>query len=113
MRGTVYPINKGVNAGLEFKGLKAQYIWYLGGGMVGVLILSAVLYICGVNSYLCLFVALVSGSSVFIYAYKLNNRYGEHGMMRKAARTKMPMVIRCGSRRMFTHKKMDKPPFPD
>ena len=36
---------KGINKPLEFKGLKAQYIWYLGGGLVALLILFAIMYI--------------------------------------------------------------------
>ena len=31
---SVYTINKGMNRPIVFKGLKAQYIWYLGGGIV-------------------------------------------------------------------------------
>lgn len=34
MSNSVYQINKGINKPIEFKGLKAQYIWYLGGGLV-------------------------------------------------------------------------------
>ena len=33
MANSVYKINKGINKPIEFKGLKAQYIWYLGGGL--------------------------------------------------------------------------------
>ncbi|HMT97439.1 MAG TPA: DUF4133 domain-containing protein, partial [Ferruginibacter sp.] len=33
MSNSVYQINKGINRSIEFKGLKAQYIWYLGGGL--------------------------------------------------------------------------------
>lgn len=31
---TVYPINRGVNRSLEFKGIKAQYVIYLALGLV-------------------------------------------------------------------------------
>lgn len=49
MNTSVYTINKGINKPVEFKGLKAQYIWYLGGGLIMLLILFAILYICGVT----------------------------------------------------------------
>ena len=42
MSNSVYQINKGINKPIEFKGLKAQYIWYLGGGLVALLILFAI-----------------------------------------------------------------------
>lgn len=45
MSNSVYPINKGINQSIEFKGLKAQYIWYLGGGVVGLMILFAILFL--------------------------------------------------------------------
>lgn len=99
MSNTIYQINKGVNTSLEFRGLKAQYIWYLGGGLLGLLILFAILYICGINPYACVGIALVFGVCLFVYVYRLNNRYGEHGMMRKRAQKNIPKVIRCNSRK--------------
>lgn len=52
MANSVYQINKGINQSIEFKGLKAQYIWYLGGGVVALLIVFAVMYIIGFPTYL-------------------------------------------------------------
>ena len=49
MSNSVYQINKGINKPIEFKGLKAQYIWYLGGGLVALLIVFAIIYICGIT----------------------------------------------------------------
>jgi hypothetical protein len=43
MATSVYQINKGINKPIEFKGLKAQYIWYLCGGLVALLILFAIM----------------------------------------------------------------------
>lgn len=51
---SVYKINKGINRPIEFKGLKAQYIGYLAIGLVSLLILFTVLYIAGVNMFICL-----------------------------------------------------------
>jgi hypothetical protein len=94
MSSTVYQINKGINKPIEFKGLKAQYIWYLGGGLVALLIFFAILYICGVNVYLCLFIILSAGAALFMYVYKLSRKYGEHGLMKKVARRGVPKVIK-------------------
>jgi len=98
---SVYQINRGVNRPVTFKGLKAQYIWYLGGGLVGLLISFALLYISGLNTFICLGVTGISGAMLFKWVYKLSHRYGEHGMMKRAARRKVPGVIRCNSRRLF------------
>jgi hypothetical protein len=101
MANSVYSINKGINRPLEFKGLKAQYIWYLGGGLLVLLILFAILYICGVNSFLCLAIILISGTALFIYVYRLSHKYGEYGMLKKIARRQIPKVIKCNSRKLF------------
>lgn len=98
---SVYTINKGINKPIEFRGLKAQYIWYLGGGLLALLILFAVLYICGVNTFVCLGLILSLGLVLFMYIYRLSHKYGEHGMMKKAARRGIPKVVVVRSRKRF------------
>jgi hypothetical protein len=101
MSSTVYSINKGVNVAIEFKGLKAQYIWWLGGGLIGILIGFAILYIAGVNTYISLGFAVGGATWVIVYVYRLSNRYGQHGMMKKLARHRVPKVIKSTSRIFF------------
>jgi len=98
---SVYKINKGINKSIEFKGLKAQYIWYLGGDIVGLLLLFAILYILGVNPYISIGVIVVAGIGVFMFVFKLSNTYGEHGLKKKMARRSIPGVIKCYSRKIF------------
>ncbi len=66
MKTSVYKINKGINKPIEFKGLKEQYIWYLGGGLICLLILFAIPYICGLNTFVCLALILVLGTGLFM-----------------------------------------------
>jgi hypothetical protein len=54
MGNSVYKINKGINNPIVFKGLKGQYIGYLGMGLLVLLMLFAILYILGVNMFVCL-----------------------------------------------------------
>ena len=91
---SVYQINKGINKPIEFKGLKAQYIWYLGAGLVALLILFAIIYIAGVNVFICLFVILTLGSGLFMYVYKLSRTYGQYGVMKKVARKGVPKCVK-------------------
>ena len=97
MSNSVYQINKGINKSIEFKGLKAQYIWYLGGGLVGLLVIFAIIYIIGVNIFLCLAIIVSGGSCLFMYVYKMSRTYGEHGLMKKIARKAVPKVIKSYS----------------
>lgn len=98
---SVYAINKGINKPIEFKGLKAQFIWWLGGGLLVLLILFAVLYICGVNSILCVVIIVVLAGLLFIYVYQLSRKYGQYGMMKAIARRKLPALVSNHSRKTF------------
>lgn len=98
---SVYQINKGINRPIEFKGLKAQYIWYLGGGLLCLVILFAILYICGVNAFLLLGIIIILGTALFMYVYHLSNKYGEHGMMKAIAKRSIPKQIKNYSRKVF------------
>lgn len=101
MANSVYKINKGINKPIEFKGLKAQYIWWLGGGMVGLFILFVILYLVGVNSFLCIAIVGMIGAGLVVWVYGLSNRYGEHGMKKRMAARSVPDVIKSYSRKIF------------
>jgi len=99
---SVYTINKGINKAVEFKGLKAQYIGYLGAGLIGLLIVFAALYIMGVNTFICVVIVLILGAWWFHYVYGLSRKYGQYGMMKKTARRMVPHRVISRSRRVFT-----------
>lgn len=101
MANSVYKINKGINNPIEFKGLKAQYIWWLGGGILVLMIAFAVLYIIGVNSYLCVGLVLTGGAILFMQVYKVSNKYGEFGLMKKIAKGSVPEAVKSYSRKIF------------
>ena len=101
MSNSVYKINKGINKPIEFKGLKAQYIWWLGGGILVLMIGFAILYILALNSYLCVGLVLTGGAILFLQVYKVSNKYGEFGLMKKIARRSLPNVVKSYSRKIF------------
>lgn len=101
MANSVYQINKGINKSTEFKGLKAQYIWYLGAGIFLLLIIYAAMYIIGINSFICISVILTLGSLLTIKVYGMSDKYGEHGMMKAIARRRIPGTIKISSRAIF------------
>lgn len=88
-----YHINKGIGRTVEFKGLKAQYLFIFAGGLLGILILVMIMYMSGVNSYLCLITCGVGASLIVWQTFALNAKYGEHGMMKVAAKKKHPRYI--------------------
>ena len=89
-----YPINKGVDQAIEFKGLKAQYIWWLGGGIVALLFLFALIYLAGVDMMICLVITFGLGTVLFLRVNNFSKHYGEYGMMKKMASNHIPKYIR-------------------
>jgi len=105
MANSVYQINKGINRSIEFKGLRAQYIWYLGGGVVALLVLFAVMYIIGIPSLICIAIILIAGTVLVVKIYGMSGKYGEHGLMKAIARRQIPIVIKTYSRKVFLQKR--------
>jgi len=97
----IYQINKGINKPIEFKGLKAQYIGYLAVGLVALLIGFAIMYLIGVPVYWCIIVVAGLGSALFYQVFRLSHKYGEYGLMKKAAKYYLPNHIKFSSRRIF------------
>jgi xanthosine utilization system XapX-like protein len=102
MSNSVYQINKGINQSIEFKGLRAQYIWYLGAGVVALMILFAILFFIGIPSMICIIFIGVLGALLVLKIYKMSNQYGEYGLMKTIARKHLPENIKVYSRRVFT-----------
>ena len=105
MANSVYQINKGINRSIEFKGLRAQYIWYLGGGVVALLIIYAVMYIIGIPSLICIGIILITGTALVVKIYGMSGKYGEHGLMKAIAKRQIPKVIKAYSRKVFLQKR--------
>jgi len=98
---SVYKINKGINKPIEFKGLKAQYIAYLGIGLIGLLILFAILYVAGVNMFFCLALVLLLGVILFMTVYRMSDKYGQHGLLKRLAMRSIPDAIKGRTRKLF------------
>lgn len=90
-----YNINKGIGRTVEFKGLKAQYLFIFAGGLLGNLILVMIFYMTGVNPYVCLFIGGGGGGLIIWQTFSLNKKYGEHGLMKLGSRKKHPHYILC------------------
>lgn len=99
---SIYQINKGINRPIEFKGLKAQYIGYLGIGLVLLLILFAAMYIVGVNLLVCLLIIVIAGTALFMTVFRLSHKYGQFGLLKKAAKRYIPASIKFRTRNLFT-----------
>lgn len=101
MNNSIYSINKGINKSIEFKGLRAQYIWYFGGLVISLLLFFAILYIAGADTLICLSLTGSAAAYGSLKIFRLSRTYGEHGLMKAAARKRVPRVLKSYSRRYF------------
>ena len=79
-----YPVNKGIGRPVEFKGLKAQYLFIFCGGLLALFVLFVILYMVG---------GAASSSLLVWQTFALNARYGEHGLMKLGAARSHPRYL--------------------
>lgn len=102
---TTYTINRAINKPIEFRGLKGQYILYAGGVLVGDILLFAILYICRVNSWICVMLSFGLGGGGVTTLYRICKKYGQYGLAKKRAAKNVPEAILVSSRKIFTQLK--------
>ncbi len=101
MNNSIYEINKGINKSIEFRGLRAQYIWYFAGLVLTLMVVFAVLYIAGAGTIICLAVCGSTAAFGSIKICALSKKYGEHGLMKALAKKQVPRVLKSYGRRFF------------
>lgn len=104
-----YTINKGIGKSVEFKGLKAQYLFIFAGGLLAVFVLFVVMYMTGLNQWICIGFGTVSASVLVWLTFKLNRRYGEHGLMKLLAKRQHPhfLINHKVTHRLFRSKRKE------
>ena len=101
-----YPINKGIGRSVEFQGLKSQYLFIFAGGLLALFVLFVILYMVGVNQWICIGFGGTAASVLVWQTFSLNRRYGEHGLMKRSALHSHPRYL-INRRRipcLFRHK---------
>lgn len=87
--------------------LKSQYLFIFCGGLLAVFVVFIVLFMAGVNQWICIGF-IVSASLLLVWqTFRLNARYGTHGLMKAAARKRHPRFIisRKAIPRLFNYKR--------
>ena len=101
-----YSINKGVNKPAEFKGLQSQYLFIFAGGLLGSFVLFIILYLVGVNQWVCIFLGVILALLVIYTTLSLSKKYGRFGLMKLQATKNFPrrIINRRSIPRLFTKK---------
>lgn len=88
-----YGINKGIGKSVEFRGLKAQYLFIFAGGLLAVFVVFVILYMAGVDQWVCIAFGVAAASVLVWLTFRLNARYGEHGLMKLLAARRHPRYL--------------------
>lgn len=88
-----YPINKGIGRSVEFQGLKSLYLFIFAGGLLALFVLFVILYMAGVNQWICIGFGGTSASILVWQTFSLNKKYGEHGLMKRSALHSHPRYL--------------------
>ena len=103
-----YGINKGIGKSVEFRGLKAQYLFIFAGGLLAVFVVFVILYMAGVDQWVCIAFGVAAASVLVWLTFRLNARYGEHGLMKRSALHSHPryLINRRRIPRLLRHKEL-------
>ena len=91
-------IHKGVDQEMEFKGLKAPFLYYMIGLMLGVILLFLLLQALGIPPIVAFVISVGLLTWLGSRLYALNRELGRDGMMKKAAFKQLPFCIRIKDR---------------
>ncbi len=104
-----YNINKGIGKSVEFKGLKAQYLFIFAVGLLAVFVLYIILYMMGIDQWVCIGFGVTAASALVWITFRLNEKYGEHGLMKMMSAKQHPryLINRKATHRLFKQKRKD------
>ncbi len=88
-----YNINKGIGKSVEFRGLRAQYLFIFAGGLLAVFVAFVILYMAGVGQWVCIGFGVVAACALVWGSFRLNAEYGEHGLMKRMAKRQHPRYL--------------------
>lgn len=88
-----FEINRGIGRNVEFKGLESQYLFVFAAGLLAVFVVFVILYMAGVNQWVCIGFGVVSATLLVWLTFRLNAKYGAHGLMKIAAGKQHPRYV--------------------
>ncbi|OJX83899.1 MAG: conjugal transfer protein TraF [Paludibacter sp. 47-17] len=104
-----FNINKGIGKSVEFKGLKAQYLFIFAGGLLAVFVVFVIMYMAGIDQWICIGFGVIAASVLIWLTFNLNEKYGEYGLMKLMAIKQHPryLINRKIPRRLFRKKRKE------
>ena len=86
--------------------LKAQYLFIFAGGLLAVFVVFVILDMAGVDQWVCIAFGVAAAAVLVWLTFRLNARYGEHGLMKLLAARRHPRYLlnRTSLRRLLKRK---------
>lgn len=78
---------------MEYKGLKAQYLFIFAGGLLALFVVYVIMYISGVSQWFCIVFGVTAASALVWLTFHLNAKYGQYGLMKLTAVKYHPRYI--------------------
>ena len=96
-----FEINKGVGREVEFKGLRAQYLFFFAAGLVAgvrrelqpLAVMFVIMYMAGMGQWISIGCGVSSATVLVWLTFTLNRKYGSHGLMKLFAARQHPRRI--------------------
>lgn len=88
-----FSINKGIGRSVEYKGLKAQYLFIFAGGLLALFVVYVIMYISGVSQWFCIGFGVTAASALVWLTFHLNAKYRQYGLMKLGAVKYRPRYI--------------------
>lgn len=103
-----YDLNRGINKSWEFQGLIGGNVYYLVAGIGVVFVAFVTMYMLGVPLGVAVLLTVAGGGIMWAGVFRLNAKYGEHGMMKASARRSAPKLITNRKSRLFLNLNEDR-----
>ena len=90
--------------------LKSQYLFIFAGGLLALFVLFVILYMAGVNQWICIGFGGTAASILVWQTFSLNRKYGEYGLMKRSALHSHPryLINRRRIPSLLRHKELPK-----
>jgi hypothetical protein len=103
-----YDLNRGINKSWEFQGLVGSNVYYLVAGIGVVFVSFVTMYMLGVPLAIAVLVTVAGGGAMWAGVFRINAKYGEHGLMKASARRSSPKLITNRKSRLFLNLNEDR-----
>ena len=88
-----FPVFRGADNEIEFRGLRGRYFYYAAGGLVASVFATLLGYVLGAPILLAILLLLLGSSGTLFWCYSRNNKFGRWGAVKQQVRQLKPAYV--------------------